>query len=585
VFDLVSTAWHPLPPEPGAVIVAIDEPSFAEMGAQWPWSRAEHARLIHALREAGAAAVGLDIVFAEPSADPAADAALADAAAPGVVFAADEALIDTPQGFGRMVIEPMPELLAGGAAAGLVTVPLDGDGVIRRLPGGGDTFARTVLVAAGRPAGDPDRGALLQSFGPARTYPTVSYYQARDPDSFLPDGFFAGRVVLVGFSLQTAPEIATGGADAVATPETAATARLVPGVELQATILDNLRHGLWIRPLPAWVAALGVIAAALAGALAVRGRHPALAAVILAVLAAAVVVASAVLLRHGRVWWPPLAPAAALVVAGGLGSAAAFAREMRARRVIERAFSRYLAPEMVDRLARDPAALRLGGERRTLSVLFADVRGFTTLSETMRDEPERLTALLVRLLDPLSEAVLAHGGTIDKYIGDCVMAFWNAPLADADHARHAVAAALAMAAAVERLNGELATEGLPPFAIGVGINTGECVVGNMGSRRRFDYTAIGDTVNLAARLEGLSKVYGATVVVSEATAAAATGAAEFTPLGRIAVRGRSEETVVFAATLRDSGRGGSARDGGAPGSPATHLPTSPPVDEPSTFSR
>jgi adenylate cyclase len=265
---------------------------------------------------------------------------------------------------------------------------------------------------------------------------------------------------------------------------------------------------------------------------------------------AAVALGSAAGLRYGRVWWPPLAPLAALALSGGLGSAGAFAREMRARRAIERAFAQYLAPEMVARLAREPSALKLGGERRTLTILFADVRGFTTLAETMADEPERLTALLGRLLEPLSEAVLSRGGTIDKYIGDCVMAFWNAPLPDPHHARNAVEAALAMVAAVERLNGELAAEGVAPFAIGVGVNTGECVVGNMGSRYRFDYTAIGDAVNLAARLESLSKAFAMPIVASAATVAAAEGAARFVELGTVSVRGRTGETVVYGVARR-----------------------------------
>ena len=197
------------------------------------------------------------------------------------------------------------------------------------------------------------------------------------------------------------------------------------------------------------------------------------------------------------------------------------------------------------------AQLKLGGERRTLTVLFCDVRGFTTISEDMKDDPEGLTTLVNRLLTPLSEAVLNRRGTIDKYIGDCLMAFWNAPLDDPDHAVHAVQAARDMLAALGGLNAELEAEakaaGRPPKAlrIGIGINTGECVVGNMGSARRFDYSALGDAVNLASRLEGASKDYGVPLLLGERTATLAARKFAVAELDRITVKGRSTVSPVF----------------------------------------
>ena len=195
------------------------------------------------------------------------------------------------------------------------------------------------------------------------------------------------------------------------------------------------------------------------------------------------------------------------------------------------------------------SALKLGGERKNLSILFCDVRGFTTMSEKLKDEPERLTTLINRLLDALSGAVLAEGGTIDKYMGDCVMAFWNAPLPSPDHALRAVHAALGMIEAVHRLNGELAREaggeGLSEFAVGVGINTGDCVVGNVGSRWRYDYSVLGDTVNLASRLEGLSKEFGVPIILGPDTAAAARERFILIELDRIAVRGRATQSAIY----------------------------------------
>jgi adenylate cyclase len=253
-------------------------------------------------------------------------------------------------------------------------------------------------------------------------------------------------------------------------------------------------------------------------------------------------------LRLGRVWASPALPAAAALAVFGTRFGLDYARERHLRRTVSEAFSRYLSPDLVAQLARDPSALKLGGERRNLSILFCDVRGFTTLSETLKDEPERLTTLINRLLDPLSEAVLAEGGTIDKYIGDCVMAFWNAPLPSPDHPLRAARAAMRMLEAVDTLNVELRQEqgeDAPRFAVGVGINTGDCVVGNVGSRWRYDYSVLGDTVNLASRLESLSKEYGVSIVLGPTTAKALQEHFVLIELDRIAVKGRAEKTAIF----------------------------------------
>ena len=625
IFDLFSTLDPPpiaAPPgESGVVIVAIDEPSFAEAGVRWPWPRSRHGALVEALRGAGARAIGLDMVFAEPS-DPAEDAALARAMGPDVVLAADESVIETPQGLQILRAEPLAELTAAGARSGLASVALDRDGTLRRLPPWPGAFAARLREAAGEGGGAPEptatgqaeadpsrldagpeagRAAVtgqeragqttgaeatggqatagqgaeappprgyIQTFGPARSYPTVSYYQALDPGAFLPEGYFRDRIVLVGLSLQTAVQADAAGADVFATSQTLRSGQLVPGVEMQATILDNLRRGLFIRPAGIFVQGAAIALAALAAALIAWRPVDHRAYLAGGALLLLIGGASFLLLREGRMFLPPLAPAlAALFTLAPIGVRDQ-ARERRMRREITRAFAHYLAPEMVRRLARDPSSLRLGGERRVLSILFCDLRNFTPLAEGMKDEPERLTHLVNRILTPLSTAALDQGGTIDKYIGDCVMAFWNAPLDDPDHAAHAVAAGLAMLAAIDRLNAEFAAEGSEArLAVGVGINTGACVVGNMGSDRRFDYTALGDAVNYASRLEGASKACGAALLFSAATAAALAeaggqrvgrqeaGGQEESPasgrrfdpvlVGRIAVKGRSAPEPVY----------------------------------------
>jgi adenylate cyclase len=550
-FDYLSTFAPPPLPEDGPVIVAIDEPSMAEIGSQWPWPRALHARLIEALREAGAKAIGIDIIFAEPSVAPENDAALAAAAGPDVVLAGDETLIETPQADQFVRTEPLARFIERGAKTGIASVQLSGDGTLRQVPAYADSFAAQLAQTAGRQERARYGPALLQMFGPARTYATVSYYQALDPGQFLPQGFFRDRVVIVGLSLQNAPILQAGGADAFATPFTVHTGQLVAGAEIQATIFDNITRGLFIeragRPIGIVAIAVGALLAATMVFRSTGWLTAALSVLVLLLFAAA----SYALLRLGHVFVSPVGPVLSYIGVVAAQSGLDYAAERRSRRDITRAFSRYLSPALVERLANDPSQLKLGGERRTLTVLFCDVRGFTTISETLKDDPEQLTALINRLLTPLSEIVLESGGTIDKYIGDCLMAFWNAPLDDPDHASHAVGVALRMLEAIETLNAELHLEaegdGSKPHVlkIGIGINTGDCVVGNMGSSRRFDYSVLGDAVNLASRLEGESKNYGVPLLIGEQTARLS--AAHFTSaeLDSITVKGRTTLSPIF----------------------------------------
>lgn len=550
-FDYLSTVDDPRPPVESPVIVAIDEPSLAAINAQWPWPRELHGRLIESLRKAGATAIGLDIIFAEPS-NPASDAALAKALGPDVVLAGDESVIVTPQAEQLLRTTPLPAFSQAGAVTGIASITLGGDGVFRELPRYADGFALALARIAGREAASPAE-KLLQSFGPARSYPTVSYYQALDPENMLPRDTFKGRVVIVGLSLQNAPAINSGGADAFATPYTVHTGRLVPGAEIQATIFDNLTAGSAItRGGPALAVGAVALAALLSAAIVRRATR--WQTVVLSLFATAVLaLASFALMREANLFISPVGPTIALLLVASGQTALDYAEERRRRREIVRAFSQYLSPALVERLARDPSQLKLGGERRTLSILFCDVRGFTTIAETMKDDPEQLTTLINRLLTPLSDIVLKHGGTIDKYIGDCVMAFWNAPLDDAHHARHAVAAALDMLDAMATLNAKLKAEAAASgsayhaLRIGIGINTGECVVGNMGSSRRFDYSVLGDAVNLASRLEGASKAYGVPLLIGEGTARLAAGDFAVVELDRITVKGRTGASPVFTA--------------------------------------
>ncbi len=233
-----------------------------------------------------------------------------------------------------------------------------------------------------------------------------------------------------------------------------------------------------------------------------------------------------------------------------------FMREAAQRREIRSAFSHYLAPEMVNRLADDPSQLNLGGETREMTFLFSDVHGFTAIAEEYKADPQILTRLINRVLTTLTNRIIDRRGTIDKYMGDCVMAFWNAPLSDAEHAIHACEAALDMLTALERLNVERREEAgdeadsVRPLKVGVGINTGDCVVGNMGSEQRYGYTVLGDAVNLASRLESQSRSYGVDIVIGQSTADAVTQRFALLELDLIAVKARPRRcaSIPFSAT-------------------------------------
>jgi adenylate cyclase len=234
-----------------------------------------------------------------------------------------------------------------------------------------------------------------------------------------------------------------------------------------------------------------------------------------------------------------------------------FVREQAQRRQIRSAFGQYLSPALIEQLAQSPEKLVLGGEEREMTIMFSDVRGFTTISESYKRDPQGLTRLMNRFLTPLTNAILARKGTIDKYMGDAIMAFWNAPLDDRQHEINACDAAVDMLERIEELNRlreDEAKHGGPvyiPLNVGIGLNTGTCVVGNMGSDLRFDYSVLGDSVNLASRLEGQTKEYGFPIIVGSNTALAVKDRFAILELDFIMVKGKKEPEVIYAIAGRE----------------------------------
>ena len=222
-----------------------------------------------------------------------------------------------------------------------------------------------------------------------------------------------------------------------------------------------------------------------------------------------------------------------------------FATQSRLRKQIKKQFEHYLDPGMVKKLQKDPSLLKLGGETRNMTFLFCDIRGFTPISEQYKGNPAGLTKLINRFLTRMTDVIISNGGTIDKFMGDCIMAFWNAPIENKKHRELAVKSALEMTKALKQLNNVLVAEGLPQINIGIGINTGEALVGNMGSEQRFDYSVIGDAVNLASRLESSSKTLGKTIVIGEETRKTIENNFNFEYIDSIMVKGKSEKIKVY----------------------------------------
>lgn len=527
------------------LVVAVDEPSFQEIGLPWPWPRSLHARLLDRLRDAGARAVVLDMVFAEPSA-PADDAALAQALARSgaAVLASALESVDDPA-FSRQVrIDPLPLFARAAARVGLAVLTPDPDGVVRRFATRHAGLPTLAAAAHGLVSGRgelPDAAGLIDYPGPARTIDTVSYAAVLDPDHPLPASRIRGRIVVVGRAM-AASAAPLGQADAFATPFTRATGQPAFGPEIHAAILGTLLGNGPGREWPPETALkrLG-IALPLAGALFFRLRPLAAATTALG-LVAGLGGLSAALFVWRFFWLPPALPAAGLLACGAAATLYRGLVESREKRFLARAFSRYLSPVVVRDLVRRPERLELGGEEAVVTVLFSDLAGFTRFSEPL--SPKDLIGVLNAWFTPATDIILAAGGTLDKFIGDAVMAFWGAPLPDDAQAAKALGAALAMDAAMTALARDFAVRGLPPLAARMGLHHGPAVVGNVGSRARFNYTILGDTVNLASRLESLNKQYGTAILASRAVFAAAGEDFPFRELDRVRVVGRTAAVAV-----------------------------------------
>lgn len=595
-------------------IIDVDDKSLKELG-QWPWPRTTVAELIIKSAEAGVVATAFDVIFADPDrlspeniahdnqtlpedireallALPSNDTVLADAIGRTRVIVGEtsvrSALNDnTDEKVGPKVeyaflgpdpkpfmmkfadlVQNMPALDAQASGRGIFTVRPDSDGVYRRVPlvmsvqgqirlglsvellrvaTGGGAFAIKSndagidgVVVARQLISTYRDGTVWPYFAPPSKARFVSASDVIMGN--LPPNRLQGHLVFVGTS-------AIGLEDFRATPLGVP----MPGVEIHAQVLENiLGKTMLVRPnYSIAVELLTIFLLALVIIILVPRMGAAFTLVLTATLIGGYVLGSYLAFQNSRVMLDPTYPAFAATAVAVFMSTVNYLREERERQQIRGAFGQYVSPDLVNQLSDDPDRLILGGERRPLSILFSDVRGFTTISESFKDNPAGLTHLMNRFLTVLSDAILHFGGTIDKFMGDAVMAFWNAPLDEPDHIRLSCRSALKMLADVEKLNQAREAEGrqsgeiIHRIDVGIGINTGDCVVGNMGSETRFDYTALGDAVNLASRLEGQSKTYGVRIILGASTAAPIKDEFALLELDLIRVKGKTEPAQIY----------------------------------------
>jgi len=385
------------------------------------------------------------------------------------------------------------------------------------------------------------RGPAVLNDGKSTTYKQYSYYdlfyarqeQLAGGASSVSPALFRDKIVVIGTT-------AAGLHDVFTVPF--ASGGKMPGPQIHASVIDQLLSSRFIEPAPKTLGATLMVATALATALLIvflplRWAGPCA----LLVLATVAVVTFQAFTRGA--WWPLAQPGIGWMTAvvGGLGYQ--YFVEGRDKRAVKRLFSRYLSPDVYALVLANPALAELGGKRREMTVLFSDIRGFTTMTE--RGQPEAIVEQLNTYFSAMVDVLFAHRGTLDKFVGDMVMALFGAPLADDEHADHAVQAALAMIARLDELNVEWKAQGLPDIHIGVGVNSGEMIAGTIGSDQVRSYTVIGDAVNLGSRIESLNKQYGTSILISESTVSRLKHRYDLHTLGDVVVKGKSQAVAIF----------------------------------------
>lgn len=604
----VRLSADPTKADKSIVIIDVDDASFNGLKdniGRWPWTRRVWSAFLYHLSKGHPRVIAFDSIFGGRESDAvdtdfasriqqAGNVVLAFSLSDSVEigFAGEDlnlnklALLDrdssvaTPGADGdsynvkqTAYNVPLDSLANAAAGLGCVTSIPDGDGVTRRvalqyLVNGRALRAfsvRTVDVAEGSrgvfqhigrravrgtqnlPVDASGRMVLLWHGG-SKVYERIpawkivaSIYPQQFPENkvYYPPEYFRDKIVLIGAS-------AAGSLEARATPFS----EVAPGFITHAAAIDNLLHGEAVAVAPVWAPGLCVFIMALLGTSLVVFGSASVSAACIALIGLAYWIAAYVALARFHYWVPVVAPLLGLVLSFGSASIIRFATTGRELRRTRNTLDRYISPALVNYVLENIDNIKLDGERRELTIFFSDVRNFTTLTEG--SEPMELIHLLDEYLQGMTEVIFKYDGIVDKFIGDGILAYWGAFTPDKNHALLAAQASLEMLDKLEELNRKWASEGRKTLRIGIGINTGNVVFGNVGRGRKMEFTVIGDPVNLAARLEGLNKEFGTSIIVSEFTLDRLGNSAVARSLGNVKVKGKTIETSIFELqALRD----------------------------------
>jgi adenylate cyclase len=585
--DLQFALRGPIKPGPETVIAAIDEKSINRLG-RFPWTRSTWARVVDRLTEEGAKVIVFDVFFTEPESVAADDlfqqairqsgrvvlpmvfdfqttgykeSGFTDKKVDFLLPSAYVAMRNTDLPFGApraaMVLPTLERFAAYAKTMAHINMNPDPDGTLRweflAVQYQGDYYApiglqavrlyrdlpldKMVLDFSGSVRlGDtvvPTDGfgrMLINYRGPNKTFPMYSVSDIIDRT--LPAGTFKDKIVLIGAT-------AIGIYDLRVTPFSTNMA----GIEKHASVVDNILHGDFLHRAPDVDIPLIIAITLVLGIFLPRLGAKAGAALFLLLFIGYSGFVYYLFVARGT-WFSWVYPASALFFGYTSQTSYRFFTEERRARDIRKMFSSYVSKRIVDELIRDPSKAKLGGDRKEISVLFSDIRGFTTFSE--KHQPEEVVSLLNEYLGAMTNIVFEHDGTLDKFVGDAIMALWGAPVGQPDHAERACRCALAMIAKLEELQKKWASEGKYVIDIGIGINSGDMVVGNMGAEgKKMDYTVIGDNVNLGARLEGLTRKYNNHIIISEYTYRKVRHLVKVNELGSVTVKGKEQPVVIF----------------------------------------
>ncbi len=556
------------------VIVGIDDQSYASLGT-FPWLRSVHATLVRNLKRAGARTVLFDIEFTEDSEDPAEDIALAKAIKDaGNVVLAGKLIVQEREGFSLSSLLPPVERLAEVAPFGFTGTKFDTDGFVRRyilyrdyegqriFSLGLATLIKDLGLEGDQPGGFVELGTgdfmlggkyyikkyddlpstLINYYGPAYSFNTISYEQVVDEKGFqhlLERDTFKDKVVLVG---ATSEELH----DNFPTPfYIAGKETLTPGVEIHANFIQNVLDQNYIEHVPDMYVYLITLVFTILIAFIIKRTKPLIGILAAIGIAAVYRVVNLFLFARMQILMNFITPMT------GIGGAVIgciayqyFSEEKEKMRV-RSVFKHYLAENVVDSVLENTDALKFGGEKKHLTVLFSDIRSFTTYSE--KYSPEEVVSILGEYLTEMVDVILKYQGMLDKFVGDEVMAVFGAPYYMEDHAKKACLSALEMMRTLDRLKEKWTDQGRETFNIGIGINTGDMIVGNLGSTQIFDYTVIGDAVNLGARLEGINKVYQTAnnIIISEFTKNEIGDEIVTRELDSVRVKGKKKPVAIF----------------------------------------